>query len=167
MSSRLAVTAMLGGALVAGCGGSEEKDYAFASIINDFNNPAMSFQPPWTICRASYLGTDFSEAALAAGQVSAEKQVKAGLDNVLMVAAWADPTCAAAHALPIASKNEEEILPDQHRSIAINLPNHQGACPPEGTAPIPAALYGRILALWPEFGFLPYDQRTFNPQCVK
>jgi hypothetical protein len=147
-----------------GCG-SDEKDVAYATIKNDFNNPEMSFQPPWTICRSSYLGVDFGPIPL--DQSSVEKEVKPGLDNVLMVAAWGDPTCAAANALPLASKNEEEIVPDQHRTIALNLANHQGSCPPEGVAPIPQTLYDRILALWPEFGFLPYDQRTQNTECLK
>jgi hypothetical protein len=147
----------------AGCGGAEDPA-AYASIKNDFNNPEMPKKPQWTICRSSYLGVDFGPIALDA--TSPEIWVKPGLDNVLMVAAWEDPTCAAANALPIASKNEEEILPGQHRTININMANHQGACPPEGVAPIPQALYDRILALWPEFGFLPYDQRTQNPECL-
>jgi hypothetical protein len=162
-------TCLLGVVLVgvplatSGCGGVEE-GVAYASIKNDFNNPEMSFQPPWTICRSSYLGVDFGTIPLDA--TSPEQVVSPGLDNVLMVAAWNDPTCAATSALPIASKNEEEIVPGQRRTIAINLPNHQGACPPEGVAPIPQTLYDRILALWPEFGFLPYDQRTQNPECL-
>jgi hypothetical protein len=32
--------------------------------------------------------------------------------------------------------------------------------------PIPQALYDRILELWPEYGFLPYEQRTENPECL-
>ena len=152
-------------ALAAGCGGSESK-VAFASIQNDFNDPAISgFQPPWTICKASYLGVAFDQVAI--GATSAEKQVEAGIDNVLMVAAWDDPTCDPAHALPIASKNAEETVPGQHRTVVISMPNHQGPCPPEGVQPIPQALYDRILALWPEFNFKPYDQRTQNTQCLQ
>lgn len=146
-----------------GCGDSGDS-VAHASIKNDFNNPQMSFQPPWTICRSSYLGVNFGPIPL--DTTSAELEVKAGLDNVLMVAAWNDPSCAAEHALPIASKSEEEIVFGQHRTIAINLANHQGSCPPEGVAPIPQTLYDRILALWPEFGFLPYEERTQNPECL-
>lgn len=150
---------------VSGCGsGSDGDDVAYASIKNDFNNPEMSFKPPWTICRSSYLGVDFGPIALDA--ISAELPVKPGLDNVLMVAAWNDPTCSPATALPIASKNAEEIVTGQHRTIAINLANHQGACPPEGVAPIPEALYDRILALWPEFNFQPYALRTQNTECL-
>lgn len=150
---------------VSGCGsGDGGDDVAYASIKNDFNNPEMSFKPPWTICRSSYLGVDFGPIALDA--TSTEKEVKPGLDNVLMVAAWNDPTCNPASALPIASQNAEEIVSGQHRTIAVNLANHQGACPPEGVAPIPEALYNRILALWPEFGFQPYAQRTQNAQCL-
>ncbi len=150
--------------LVAGAGCGSEDDVAYASIKNDFNNAEMSFQPPWTICRSSYLGVDFGPIPLDA--TSPEKEVKPGLDYVLLVAAWNDPTCAATNALPIASKNEEEIVVGQHRSIAINLASHQGSCPPEGVAPMPQSAYDRILALWPEFGFLPYDQRTQNPECL-
>jgi hypothetical protein len=164
IQSRLGLT-MIGLMLAAvGCGGIDDKDVAYASIKNDFNNPAMSFQPPWTICRSSYLGVDFGP--MATGETSAEQEVAPGLDYVLMVAAWNDPSCSPDNALPIASKNEEEIVPGQHRTIAINLASHQGSCPPEGVAPIPDVLYNRILALWPEFGFLPYDQRTQNAECL-
>jgi len=148
--------------LLAACGGDAGK--AHVSIKNDFNNPQMSFQPPWTICRSSYLGVDFGQIAI--GETSAEKQVTPGLDYVLMVAAWNDPTCSPAHALPIATANEEEVVDGQTRTIAINLANHQGACPPEGVAPIPEAQYNRILQLWPEFNFQPYANRTQNTQCL-
>ena len=164
-TKRLLGIMMIGVAVgAAGCGG-EDEGVAYASIKNDFNNPQMSFQPPWTICRSSYLGTDFGSIALDATTV--EKAIKPGLDYVLMVAAWNDPTCAPAASLPIASANEEEIVAGQHRAIAINLANHQGSCPPEGVAPIPEALYDRILVLWPEFGFLPYAQRTQNTECTQ
>jgi len=149
---------------VAGCGGNGSS-VAYASIKNDFNDPSIQgFQPPWTICRSSYLGVSFGQIDI--GDTSAENKVEAGIDNVLMVAAWNDPTCSPAHCLPIASANAEEIVPGQHRTITISLPNHQGPCPPEGVAPIPEALYDRILALWPEFNFKPYAQRTENPQCL-
>lgn len=161
---RLQDIVLVGALLVAGAGCGSESDVAYASIKNDFNNAEMSFQPPWTICRSSYLGVDFG--AIPLDTTSPEKEVTPGLDYVLMVAAWKDPTCAAASALPIASKNEEEIVAGQHRSIAINLASHQGSCPPEGVAPIPQTAYDRILALWPEFGFLPYDQRTQNAECL-
>lgn len=148
----------------AGCG-SDEDGVAYVSIKNDFNNPQMSFQPPWTICESSYMNTDFGKLALDAA--SEEKLVKPGLGYVLMVAAWNDPSCAAASALPIASKNEEEVVAGQHRTIAINLANHQGSCPPEGVAPIPEELYNQILTLWPAYGFQPYAQRTQNTECLK
>lgn len=150
----------------AGCGASDGANSATsqAAIQNDFNNPEMAFQPPWTICESSYLGVEFGK--LGTGQTSALHAVSPGLDYVLMVAAWNDPACSAAHALPIASKNEEELVAGQTRTIAINLANHQGACPPEGVAPIPQEQYERILQLWPDYGFLPYAQRTSNPQCA-
>jgi hypothetical protein len=163
-ASRLSLAGLLlvlGG---VGCGGLGVEPPAYASIKNDFNNPEMPKRPPWTICRSSYLGVEFGKIDLDG--VSFEQEVQAGLDYVLMVAAWDDPTCSAESSLPIASKNEEEIVPGQHRTISINMANHQGPCPPEGVAPIPQILYDRILALWPEFGFLPYDQRTQNPECL-
>jgi hypothetical protein len=147
-----------------GCGGSDGQAAAYASIKNDFNNPEMPKKPQWTLCRSSYMGVDFGPIALDA--TSPELAVPAGLDNVLMAAAWEDPTCAVENMLPIASKNEEEILPGQHRTIYINMPNHQGPCPPEGVQPIPQTLYDRMLSLWPDLGFLPYDQRKQNPQCL-
>jgi hypothetical protein len=148
----------------AGCGGLDEGEPAYASIKNDFNNPEMPKKPQWTICRSSYLGVDFGRIDLDV--TSPELEVPAGLDNVLMAAAWEDPACAVENMLPIASKNEEEILPGQHRTLYINMPNHQGPCPPEGVQPIPRTLYDRMLALWPDLGFLPYDQRTQNPECL-
>jgi hypothetical protein len=159
------LSSLVAGALV-GCSSDEAgpPKTAFVSIKNDFNNPLNTFNPPWTICKASYLGTPFDTIAI--GSTSPEKQVNPGLDNVIMVAAWNDPTCSPAHALPIASKNEEEVVDGQHRTIAIHLQNHQGPCPPTGVAPIPQALYDRITALWPEYGFKPYADRATNPQCV-
>lgn len=146
---------------LAGCGAEDES--AQVRIKNDFNDPAFSFNPPWTICKSSYLGTEFGQIGI--GATSAEKAVEPGLDNVLMVAAWSDPACGAEHSLPIASANEEEVVGGQTRTIAISMANHQGPCPPEGVVPIPQALYDRILALWPEYGFKPYAQRAENPPC--
>jgi MoxR-like ATPase len=83
-----------------------------------------------------------------------------------MVAAWDDPSCALENCLPIASKNEEEVVDGQRRTIVIGLPNHQGPCPPEGVPPIPEAQYERIRALWPSYGFEPYADRAQNPQCL-
>jgi len=165
MSNRSLAITMLGMMIgAAGCG-SEDQGVAYASIKNDFNNPQMSFQPPWTICESSYLGQDFGPIPLDA--TTAEKLIKPGLDYVLMVASWNDPACGPNTILPIASANEEEIVSGQHRTIAINLANHQGACPPEGVAPIPEVLYDRIRALWPQYTFQPYDQRTQNTQCLQ
>jgi hypothetical protein len=155
--------ALAAGIALAGCP-AEDAGSAHVRIQNDFNNPAMSFQPPWTICKSSYLDVEFGKIDL--GATSTEQEVVPGLDYVLLVAAWDDPTCSPENCLPLASKNEEEVVDGQTRTIALNLPNHQGPCPPTGVEPIPEALYERIRTLWPEFGFLPYAQRTENPQCL-
>jgi len=151
-------------AVAAGCG-EEDESVAVVKIMNDFNNPDMDFQPPWTICESSYLDVEFGE--IGTDETSAEQDVDPGLDFVLMVAAWDDPTCAKENCLPIASKNEEEVVDGQSRTIAINLPNHQGPCPPEGVPPIPQEQYDRILALWPDYDFKPYDQREENTECLE
>jgi len=88
------------------------------------------------------------------------------LDNVLLVAAWDDASCSPENSLPLASKNEEEIVSGQTRTIALNMANHQGPCPPQGVAPIPEAQYTRILALWPSYNFKPYAERTENTECT-
>ena len=153
-------------ALVVACESeSDEEEAAMVRIKNDFNNAKIEgFQPPWTICEASYLDTALGKIAI--GETSAEKEVSPGLDYVLMVAAWDDPTCAPENCLPIASKNEEEAVDGQSRTIAINMPNHQGPCPPEGVPPIPQAQYERILVLWPKYNFKPYEQRAENTECL-
>jgi len=152
------------GIVVAGCETGTES--ATVQIKNDFNNPEVEgFQPPWTICRANYLGVEFGRIGI--GETSAPQKVEPGLDYVLMVAAWNDPDCHPDHCLPIASKNEEEVVDGQSRTIAIGKPTHQGPCPPEGVPPIPEAVYNRILDLYPEYGFKTYAQRTENPQCLK
>ena len=151
--------------LLAACGGDDGAQTAQVSIENDFDNPELDFQPPWTICESSYLGVEFGK--IKSGKTSANKEVEPGLDYVLMVAAWDDPACSPEHCLPIASKNEEEVVDGQRRTIAINLPNHQGPCPPEGVAPIPEAQYKRILKLWPDYEFEPYARRADNPQCAE
>ncbi|MGI5861235.1 MAG: hypothetical protein ACOX6T_04150 [Myxococcales bacterium] len=147
-----------------GCDG-EETTPARVSIKNDFANPEMARNPPWTICKAAFQGVEFGK--IPVGATSEEKEVEPGLDYVLMVAAWDDPDCDPAHALPIASKNEEEVVAGQTRTLAINMPNHQGPCPPEGVAPVPEEVYERIRDRWPEYGFKPYAERTLNPQCAK
>lgn len=149
---------------VLSCGDSgDDSASAYVSIKNDFNNESMSYKPPWTICECSYMGVDFGKILL--GETSAEKAAAPGLDYVLMVAAWNDPDCNPDNCLPIASKNEEEVVADQHRTIALNMPNHQGPCPPEGVQPIPEEQYNRILALWPQYNFKPYAERTENTEC--
>jgi hypothetical protein len=149
---------------LAACG-SESEDPATVRIENDFDNPEFERQPPWHICKAHYRGATFENIAI--GETSEPQQADPGLDHVFMVCAWEDPSCAAEHCLPIASKNEEETIAGQERTIVINVPNHQGPCPPEalGIPPIPEDLYNQILDMWPEYGFKPYDQRTENPQC--
>lgn len=160
----LFLTLAISGFTILGCNeDDDEEDVAYVSIDNDFDNPEMDFNPPWTICESYYAGTEFGGVGI--GETSEELEVTPGVDNVLMVAAWDDPTCAPEHCLPIASRNEEEVVVGQHRVISINLPNHQGPCPPEGVQPIPQELYDAILELWPDYGFLPYDQRTENTQC--
>ena len=153
--------------LALGCAENDNDDAVVAKVRlkNDFNNAEMAYQPPWTICEASYLGASFGSIAL--GETSGVKGVKPGLDYVLMVAAWEDPDCNAENALPIASKNEEEVVDGQSRTIAISMPNHQGPCPPEGVVPIPEETYNRILELWQDYGFQPYASRTENTQCLE
>jgi hypothetical protein len=160
--SRAVLLVLVGTSSLVACH-EDEEELAYVSIANDFDNPEMDFNPPWTICESFYGGTEFGGVAI--GETSDELEVTPGMDHVLMVAAWDDPSCAPEHCLPIASRNEEEVVPGQHRQIAINLPNHQGPCPPVGVEPIPQELYDSILDLWPDYGFRPYDQRTENTQC--
>jgi len=148
----------------AGCNSDDESEKATVRIQNDFDNPDLDFQPPWTICESAYLGVEFGK--IERGDTSEAMQVSPGLDYVLMVAAWDDTSCAPENCLPIASKNEEEVVEGQSRTIAINLPNHQGPCPPEGVPPIPEAQYERIRDLWPEYDFTDYSERTENTQCT-
>jgi hypothetical protein len=51
-------------AALAACGG-EDPGQAQVRIKNDFNNPELAFQPPWTLCKVSYLGVDFGKLAPA------------------------------------------------------------------------------------------------------
>ena len=153
--------------LVIGCGdggGDDETDNATVSLRNDFENPEFDRMPPWTICEAHYGGAEFGTIGL--GETSEPQEVSPGLDYVYMVAAWDDPSCTPENCLPIASRQEEEVVPGRTRTIAINVANHQGPGPPENVEPIPQTLYERILELWPEYGFLPYEQRTENPECL-
>ena len=150
---------------VVGCSSDDDETAkATVQIMNDFNNEEMAYRTPWTICESSYLGVEFGK--LEIGETSDAKSVSPGLDYVLMVAAWDDPTCSPENCLPIASKNEEEVVDGQTRTIALNMPNHQGPCPPEGVPPIPDAQYERILELWPDYDFKSYDERTENTECL-
>ncbi len=149
---------------LAACESDEGGGTALVAIANDFDNPEMNFQPPWTICETSYMGVEFGE--IPYGTDSAEEEVPAGLDFVLMVAAWDDPDCNPENCLPLASKNEEETVDGQQRTIYLNLANHQGPCPPEGVVPIPEETYERVRELWPAYGFQPYATRRENTQCL-
>jgi len=120
--------------------------------------------PPWTICAANYLDVEFGKVGI--GETSGARTVEPGMDHVLMVAAWDDPDCHPENCLPIATRNEEEVVDGQTRTLTISKENHQGPCPPEGVQPIPQALYERILAMYPDYGFKPYDQRQENPECL-
>ena len=166
MRLRNLMIALTVGSLLVACGddGDSEDEVAHVAIQNDFNNESFDRMPPWTICESYYGGSEFGTIGI--GESSEEQEVSPGLGYVYMVAAWDDPACAAEHCLPIASRQEEEVVPGQTRTIAINVPNHQGPCPPEGVAPIPQDLYEEILDLWPDYGFLPYAQRTENPECL-
>jgi hypothetical protein len=158
MDSRrfLPVVAFVAQAL--GCGG--DGGSATVSIRNDFGT-----MPPWTICHANYLDVEFGTIAL--GATSDPQMVQPGLDYVLMVAAWDDPTCAPRNCLPIATRTEEEVVDGQTRTVTVAMGNHQGPCPPEGVPPIPQAQYDRILQLYPEYGFKSYADRVQNPQCAQ
>jgi hypothetical protein len=113
--------------------------------------------------KCSYQGVQFGKIGI--GDSSEAKLVEPGIGYVLMVASWADSSGAIANCLPIASKIEEEVVEGQTRTIVIQLSNHQGPCPPQGTQPIPEALYEQIRLLWPEYNFKPYIDRAQNPRC--
>jgi hypothetical protein len=153
------------GCLMACSSSDDSSTAATVRINNDFNDPAITtFQPPWTICKSSYQGVEFGKIEI--GKTSDPHDVPAGLDYVLMVAAWNDPTCSADKSLPIATKNKEEVVSGQTRTIAVAMSNHQGPCPPEGVPPIPEEQYNRILQLWPEYSFKAYADRALNTQCA-
>ena len=160
--ARLLLALSLLSLLGLGCGGGN--DVAYVAIHNYFDNPDNSYNPPWTICESSYLGVDFGKIDI--GATTSELEVTPGLGYVLMVAAWNDPTCDPSHCLPIATTSEEEVVSGQHRTIDIQMDNHQGPCPPEGVEPIPEAQYEAIRALWPSYNFQPYANRTQNTQCT-
>jgi hypothetical protein len=168
MSLSRIVSCLLGAAALASlvaCSSDDASTVAHVQINNDFNDPAITtYQPPWTICKSSYQGAEFGKIAL--GGTSDAHDVPAGLDYVLMVAAWDDPTCSASKSLPIATASKEEVVSGQTRTIAVAMSNHQGPCPPEGVAPIPQEQYDRILQLWPEYDFKAYADRALNTQCA-
>jgi len=143
---------------VCACEGGDGSS-ATVTLKNGFGE-----MPPWTICQATYRDVEFGKVAI--GETSGPQKVEPGLDFVLMVAAWNDPDCKPENCLPIATKKEEEVVDGQTRTIEIVMSNHQGPCPPEGVPPIPQAQYERILALYPDYGFKPYEQRTENTQCL-
>jgi hypothetical protein len=143
----------------------EDEPRATVRIKNDFNNEEMERKPPWTLCECSYRDVEFGK--VLPGDSSEAREVEPGLDYVLMVLAWDDPGCSVENCLPVASKNEEETVDGQERTIYINAPNHQGPCPPEGIQPIPESLYKRIRSRWPEYDFKPYSEREQNTQCLE
>lgn len=163
------VALLLGAASLASlvaCSSSDDgSSVAHVQIKNDFNDPQITgFQPPWTICKSSYQGVQFGKIEI--GKTSDAHDVPAGLDYVLMVAAWNDPTCGPAKSLPIATKNKEEVVSGQTRTISVAMTNHQGPCPPQGVPPMPQEQYDRILKLWPEYNFKAYADRAQNTQCA-
>lgn len=162
--SHLALAIMLCSTAVA-CGGADDgEEPATVRIENDFDNPQFDAQPPWTICNAHYLGAEFGP--ITRGEVSDPQEVEAGVGRVLMVGSFADPECNPENTLPLATPAEEEVVPGQERTIAINLPNHKGPCPPrEDIEPIDRESYERISELYPEYDFEPYDSREQNTQC--
>ncbi|HJL42046.1 MAG TPA: hypothetical protein RMG48_12155 [Myxococcales bacterium LLY-WYZ-16_1] len=143
------------------CGG---EDAAVASIRNGFDDPSADRQPPWTFCETRYNGVDFGRIAF--GAESEAREVQPGFDFVLMVASFGDPGCPMATVLPLASRVREETVAGQRRTITIDLPNHQGPCPPMGIQPLPEETYERIRSLWPEFEFEPYASRADNGGCA-
>jgi len=149
---RLALT-ILGLAFAAGCGVTTAVRPGPASRTTSTTRPWRT-KPPWTICRSSYMGVDFGTIAI--GDTSPEKQVKAGLDYVMLVGAWSDPTCSPATSLPLATSTEQEIVPGQHETIAMNMATHQGPCPPEGVAPSPRQF---TIVFWPS-GLSSTSSRT-------
>jgi hypothetical protein len=160
----LLVVAALAPLVACSSNDDDKSATATVSIKNDFNNADMAYQPPWTICESYYLAQQFGKIGL--GATSDAMKVVPGLDYVLMVAAWDDTSCNPKNALPLASAHEEEIVNGHTRTIALNMMNHQGPCPPEGVEPIPEAQYNRILALWPSYNFKPYAQKTENAECA-
>lgn len=157
-----AMMLMIGSMATIACGDDDSTEKAYVQLQNDFDNPDLP-NPPWTICKAYYNDTFFDKVDI--GETGEEFEVEAGLGYVYMILAWDDPDCNPENCLPVASRNEEEVVPGQSRTIVINVPNHQGPCPPQGVEPIPEDLYNQILELWPEYEFEPYENRTQNPQC--
>ena len=162
----MTISILTAGTMLVGCGDGDDdgSESAWVELENDFDNEEFERRPPWTICESYYGGVEFGTIPI--GETSEQKEVSPGLGYVYMVAAWDDPTCASDNCLPIASRQEEEVVAGQTRTIAVNMANHQGPCPPEGVQPIPQELYEEILELWPDYDFLPYQQRTENPECL-
>jgi len=156
---------LIAGAVAISCNTTDpqEKQTATVRIKNDFNNAAFDRKPPWSIARCNYRGVEFGKILI--GDSSETKEVKAGLDYVLMVGCYNDTACSTQNCLPIASKIEEEVVPGQTRTISLTYPNHWGPCPPLGVDSIPPVLYNKIRDMYPEFGFMPDSLRRLNPQC--
>ena len=71
--------------LVVACDDDGNEEVAYVTIHNDFDNPEMDYNPPWTMCQVNYMGVDFGHVDI--GEQSSELEVVPGLDNVLMVLA--------------------------------------------------------------------------------
>jgi len=121
--------------VLAGCGKSDDEASALVKIQND-STTGDELPAAWTICRSSYLGINFGTIGI--GETSAEQPVTPGLDFVLMVAAWDDPSCVAATSLPIASTDEEEVVDGQSGPSRSTLPTTR-VVPARGRRPIPEA----------------------------
>lgn len=149
-----------------GCSGSNHDDVTTATVRlrNDLAVPDAAPQV-WTVCRSSFLGVDFG--TIDARGNSPPRTVEPGLDYVLTIAALNDPQCDATNALPLASVRQEGVVDGQSRTIAINAGGYQSPCASGTTGPMAKPAYDRIVALWPEYGFLPYDRLGENAACLK
>jgi hypothetical protein len=120
---------------------SSEHDTASSQgrIANDFNNVEMAYQPSWVICESSDRGVEFGGIELS--ETSEEKEVSPRSNYGLLVAVWNDPSPSVENALPITGKNDEEVVAQQSRTIAINMANDRGLSSPDGVQPIPETQY--------------------------
>jgi hypothetical protein len=164
MLNALAVSLLAtAGTLAGGCG-DDGAEPALVAIENDFDNPTFDAQPPWTLCDAWFQGTYFGR--IPRGERSELLEVEPGVGLVFMVASFADPDCNDDNLLPLATVMDEEALAGVERTVFINLPNHRGPCPPRMDVPmISEESYNRVLELFPDAPFEPYERRTENTQC--